>query len=276
MITDWDDAYANAAHIPGGAGFAARLAIASAAWRAGFDARRFRSVPHGPDPREIVELFLPEATPRGLVVFVHGGYWRAFGPADWSHLAAGALERGWAVAMPGYRLAPAVRITEITASITRAVTLAALEVGGPMVLTGHSAGGHLVARLVCDDGALPAHVLPRVARVVPISGLFDLRPLVATAMNADLRLDLAEARAESPAQREAIYAAPPVHAWVGGDERPEFVRQSALLANVWTGLGVETRLTIEPGRHHYDVIDGLAEAGSPLMAALLGDAAEGG
>ena len=271
MIADWDDAYANAAHIPGGAGFAARLAVASAAWRAGFDAARFRTLAHGPDPREIVELFLPEETPRGILVFVHGGFWRAFGPADWSHLAAGGLARGWAVAMVGYRLAPAVRIAEITASITRAVDAVALEVGGPIVLSGHSAGGHLVVRLICDDGALPAHVLARVARLVPISGLFDLRPLMRTAMNADLRLDLAEARAESPALREAIAGAPPVHVWVGGDERPEFVRQSALFANVWIGLGVETRLTIEPGRHHYDVIEGLAEAGSPLMAAILGE-----
>lgn len=272
MITDWDDAYANAPHIPDGAGFPARLARASAAWRAGFDAARFRTLPHGPDPREIVELFLPEGEPAGLIVFVHGGYWRAFGPADWSHLADGGLARGWAVALAGYPLAPSVRIAEITASIARAVAVAALEVGGPIVLAGHSAGGHLAVRMICDDSALAPHVRARIERVVPISGVFDLRPLLRTAMNADLRLDLAEARAESPALREPVEGAPPVHVWVGAAERPEFVRQSALFANVWAGLGVETELTIEPGRHHFDVIDGLAAPASPLLAALLGGA----
>lgn len=272
MTTDWDDAYANAPHIPDGAGFPARLARASAAWRAGFDPERFRSIGYGADAREIVELFLPEGTPEGLVVFVHGGYWRAFAPADWSHLAAGALARGWAVAFAGYRLAPAVGLPAITASIGEAVGAAAIEVGGPIVLTGHSAGGHLVARMLCDDSPLAGHVLARVVRAVPISGLFDLRPLLRTAMNADFGLDLAVARQESPALREPIAGAPPVRVWVGDAERPEFVRQSALFANVWAGLGVDMRLTIEPERHHFDVIDALADPGSRLSAAILGEA----
>lgn len=272
-ITDWDDAYANTPHIPDGEAFPARLAVASAAFRAGFDADRFRTLVHGDHPREIVEVFLPARAAQGLIVFIHGGYWMKFAPADWSHLAAGGLARGWAVAMVGYRLAPHARIAEIRAGVARAVGVAAAAVPGPVVLTGHSTGGHLAARLVCDDTELAPTVRERVVGVVPISGLFDLRPLLRTAMNDTLRLDPAEARAESPALREVMAGTPPVHVWVGAAERPEFVRQSALLANVWTGLGVETRLTLDRGRHHFDVIDGLAEPGSALMAALLGPAA---
>ena len=78
------------------------------------------------------------------MVFVHGGYWRAFDRGLWSHLAAGPLARGWAVAMPGYVLAPEARIAAITAMIADAVAAAAAEVDGPMRLAGHSAGGHLV------------------------------------------------------------------------------------------------------------------------------------
>lgn len=271
-MTDWDDAYANAAHIPDGAGFPARLARDSAAWRADFDATRFRRLAYGPDDREVVELFLPAGSPAGLMIFVHGGFWLKFGPADWSHLAAGAIARGWAVAFPGYRLAPALRVSEITGAIARAVSAAALEVGGRIVLTGHSAGGHLVTRMVCDDSVLADYERARIDRVVPISGLFDLRPLLQTTTYASLGLDLAEARAESPSLREPVADAPPLHVWVGGGERPEFLRQSALMANVWTGLGVETRLTIDPGRHHFDVLDPLTDPGSPLVAALLGEA----
>jgi hypothetical protein len=90
-----------------------------------------------------------------------------------------------------------------------------------------------------------------------------------TAINADLKLDPAEARAESPALLEPLEGAR-LHAWVGERERPEFVRQSALIANVWTGLGAETALTIAPGRHHFDVIAELAEPGSALVEALIG------
>ena len=51
---------------------------------------------------------------------------------------------------------------------------------------------------------------------------------------------------QSPALLE-VRAAVPVHVWAGAGERPEFVRQSELLANVWAGLGIDMRLTIEPG-----------------------------
>ena len=91
-------------------------------------------------------------------------------------------------------------------------------------------------------------------------------------LNETLRLDAAEAAAESPALLAPLAAAPPIHAWVGDDERPEFVRQSALIANVWTGLGADMAQTIEPRRNHFNVIDGLTHPGSGLVEALVGEA----
>jgi arylformamidase len=270
MIADWDDAYANAAHIPGGADYPARWAARAAAFRDGLPAERIRAaLAYGRHERQRLDLFLPDGPTRGLVVFVHGGYWRAFDRSVWSHFAAGPLARGWAVAMPSYLLAPEARIAAITAMIAEAIAAAASEVAGPLVLAGHSAGGHLVARQVCADAALAREVAARVVRTVPVSGLHDLRPLLRTAMNAELGLDAEEARAESPALGEPVAGAR-VHVWAGADERPEFVRQTMLLANIWTGLGAEMSRTIEPGRHHFDVIEGLERPDSPLVAALLG------
>lgn len=274
MIRDWDDAYANAAHIAGGDDYPARWQAAAAAFRAALPAGRMREVRYGAHARQALDLFLPEGPARGLAVFVHGGYWRAFDRGDWSHLAAGPLARGWAVAMPGYVLAPEARIGEITAMVGRAIDAAAAEVDGPVRLAGHSAGGHLVCRMVCDNSPLSLDVAERVGRVVSISGVHDLRPLLRTALNDVLRLDAPEAAAESPAllvPREGVR----VHAWVGDGERPEFVRQTTLLANVWTGLGADTAQTIEPRRHHFDVIDGLIHPGSGLVEAVVGEAGVG-
>ncbi len=269
VISDWDDAYANAPHIPDGDAFPDRWAADAAAFRAEMPAAQARlGLPYGRRERERVDLFLPEGEPQGLVVFVHGGYWRAFDRDIWSHLAAGPLARGWIVAIPGYPLAPEVRIAEIRRSISDAVTQIAAAFAGPIVLTGHSAGGHLAARQVCADTALSERALARVDRVVPISGIYDLRPLLRLALNADLRLDAAEAVAESPALLEPLPGAR-VQVWVGGDERPEFIRQSELIANVWTGLRAEMSLTVEAGRHHFDVIAGLADPESELVAALI-------
>ncbi len=273
MITDWDDAYENSGHIPDGEGYPARWAAEAAAFRAGLTPDGLREgLAYGAHPRERLDLFCPTGRPVGLLVFVHGGYWRRFDHRLWSHLAAGPLARGWAVAMPGYPLAPEARIAAITRSVAAAIAQAAALVpaGVPVHLAGHSAGGHLVVRQVCRDAPLPGAVQARIGRVVSISGVHDLRPLLRTAINADLLLDAAAADAESPALLEPVEGAR-VHVWVGDDERPEFVRQSTLLANIWTGLGADMSQTVAPGRHHFDVIAPLAEPDSDLTAAVIGD-----
>ena len=88
-------------------------------------------------------------------------------------------------------------------------------------------------------------------------------------MNGTLRLNLPEARRESPALREPA-AAVPLTAWVGAGERPEFLRQSALIANIWHGLGARTRVVVEADRHHFDVIAGLSDPASLLTEAVAG------
>ncbi|MEO0819128.1 MAG: alpha/beta hydrolase [Pseudomonadota bacterium] len=269
-IEDWDAAYENRAFTPGFETYPPKWQAAAAAHReAAHAAGRARlAEPYGPDPRQAYDLFLPAGTPAGLVVIVHGGYWRSLGREDFSHLAAGPAAHGYAVAMPSYRLAPAVSVAEITSDVATVITAAARSVAGPILLAGHSAGGHLVTRMLCAPGPLPGAVAGRIVHVLSVSGLHDLRPLVETDKNADLRLDPASAAAESPALARPRPATR-LTAWVGGAERPEFIRQSELIANMWLGLGAETRLVIEPERNHFSVIESLAEPEGALTAALL-------
>lgn len=265
---DWDDAFSNSAHIPGGDDYYDRWIATAEAFRAGAPGET--DISYGPAPRQYFDLFHPAETPRGLVVFVHGGYWMATGKSDWSHLAAGALSRGWAVALPGYTLAPEARIGAITAEVAKAIAAAAERVAGPVRLTGHSAGGHLAARMVCDDTPLPAAIADRIDRVVSISGVHDLRPLQLTGMNETLGLTRPEAAAESPALHR-LRPGVSVTAWVGAAERPEFLRQAALLAEAWSTPDVSVPVVAEPGRHHFDVIEGLTDPDHPLTKALTGD-----
>jgi arylformamidase len=219
------------------------------------------NISYGSGTRSAYDLFLPSGRPEGLVVFVHGGYWMEFDRRDWSQFSEGATLAGWAVAIPSYTLTPDTSVAEITRQVARAIETAALRIPGPIILTGHSAGGHLVARMANADGPLAPEIAARLARVVPISPIADLRPLMETAMNVTLRLDAAEALAESPALHARTNV--PVHVWVGADERPVFLEQARQLADAWA-----VPLTIEPGRHHFDVIDGLRDPGSPLMQTL--------
>lgn len=253
-ITDWDDAYANGAYIED-----------ADAIVAGWAERASAMVPEEVTPG--FDLYLPEGAVHGLSVVVHGGYWMAFSPRDFAHLASGLRAAGQAVAMVRYTLAPNARMAEITQEVADAVTLAAARIDGAIRLTGHSAGGHLVTRMVCE-GALPDDVAGRIAHVVSISGVHDLRPLLRTKMNDTLRLTQNEANSESP----ALLCPRPntrLTCVVGAQERPEFRRQSALLANIWEGLGAETHAVELPGENHFTIIEGLEQPNGPLTQLLL-------
>ncbi len=196
-------------------------------------------------------------------MFVHGGYWKAFDASSFSHLATGALARGWAVAMPSYDLCPDVRVSDISVQIAAALTEVANRTQGAIALVGHSAGGQLVARMT-DPLLLPGDVRDRIEQIVPISPVADLTPLLETSMNETLRLDAAEADAESP-----VNMSPPhgvnVTIWVGADERPVFLEQAESFARAWGAKQV-----VAEGKHHFDVIDELADPESALTSAVLG------
>jgi len=274
-VRDWDDAYANGANIPGGERWPALWVKPADDFRRAMlaEARATLDIAYGDGARHRLDLFMPVGPARGLVVFVHGGFWMRLDKSYWSHLAQGSVDSGYAVAMPSYTLCPDVRLADITNEVAASIAQAAAMIEGPVLLTGHSAGGHLVTRMISATSPLPGPVRARVRNTVSISGLHDLRPLMKTAMNADLRIDDAEARAESPALLRPLPGAR-VTCWVGGAERPEFLRQNALLANIWIGLGAQTCCIEEPGRHHFNVIDGLADPSHPLVQTLLSDASQ--
>lgn len=267
-MKDWSRAYDNVAAVEGAAAYPARWAAAAEAFRAAAPAGARIDLAYGDHDRERFDLFAPEdPTSRGLMVIIHGGYWRRFDKNLFSHLALGPLAHGWSVAAPSYPLAPEARIGDVVRSVGAAVATAAKLVDGPIRLVGHSAGGHLATRMICRDAPLPDTVQARIEHVVSISGVHDLRPLLKTDVNVDLKLDLVEARAESPALLEPVDGAQ-VTCWVGADELPEFLRQNELLTMAWRGFDVAISSIEELSRHHFNVILGLSEPDSPLARVV--------
>lgn len=271
-INDWDDAYANAPYIPGGEAWPERWVAQAEAFRRSDIARAATyDVEYGSDPRQKFDLFRPDGPSKGLMVIIHGGYWLKFDKSTWSFLAEGAVRRGYTVAMPSYRLCPHVRLRDIAQDIAAAITKAAVQSEGPIHLAGHSAGGHLATRVVSAPSPLAAGVLARIESVLSISGLHDLRPMMKTAMNETLQIDAEEAADESPALLAPATSCP-VKVWVGGAERPEFIRHARVLAAIWQGLGPDRGascdLVVDNGRHHFDVVDGLLDPAHAMLEHL--------
>jgi acetyl esterase/lipase len=273
MITDWDDAYTNGAYIEGGDSYPARWQEQAADYRARMlaEGRAQLDIAYGAGSRQRFDRFLPRGEAVGELIFVHGGYWLRFDRSYWSHLAEGAVQNGWSVAMPSYTLAPESSVGEIAREVSGAVQAIAGGSAQPLVLAGHSAGGHLVTRMACADALLPDSIRSRIRRIMSISGLHDLRPLLRTAMGAKLFRTADEAAGESPALLEPARGLP-VACWVGSDERPEFLRQNDLLANIWHGLGADMTCHHAKGRHHFDVIEDLAVKDSGMLRLLLAQA----
>ena len=269
-IGDYGAAYDNGASVADAQAFLPRWQADAKAFRDRLSAagRAELKVPYGDAPRQHFDLFWPEdGKPKGLVVFIHGGYWKSQEIGNWSHFAGGALARQFAVALPEYTLCPQATVAQITREIGSCLDQLAERIEGPLRLSGHSAGGHLVTRMLCTDAPIASRTARRIDRTVSISGCHDLRPIMRSPMNETLRLDREMAAAESPALLEPREGVDLV-CLVGGDELPEFRRQNTLLANAWHGFGAKTKALEQPGRHHFNIVDDMIDPDSELVAIL--------
>ena len=268
---DPDDAYENRIHIPDADRHLAAWPKDAATFRRSFAGANL-NVAYGSSKRTHYDLFTPKGgieAACGLAAFVHGGYWVALSKDDFSHMAAGLLARGWAVAILGYTLAPQARITQITREISTAVEHLGKTGTGPLRLIGHSAGGHLVSRMMCDDITFGPVTTQRLDRVLSVSGLHDLRPLQRLAKNELWQLDDNESHAESPLLRTPRPEIDLV-CLAGADERPEFIRQNAILPLAWQGLGANCHSQLLAGHNHFTIIETMTQPDSRLCELVDG------
>jgi arylformamidase len=138
-----------------------------------------------------------------------------------------------------------------------------------LLVTGHSAGGHLAAAMIGTDWQALYPKAP--ADLVPagfaLSGIFDLAPVLGLPVNQDLRLDAMAARRDSP----LFWPVAPgrlIDAAVGDGETNEFKRQSAALAETWAGRGAKTRYAEFPG-NHFTVLDALTDPANAMVGRIV-------
>ena len=267
---DYEVEYNNRARVPENPELMAGWAKDAAAYR---EQRAPRRIAYGPGPRHVIDVFAGEGQNKEqsnapLVVFIHGGYWQALDGSWFSHMARGLNAHGIGVAVPTYDLCPQVSVADIIMQMREAMRELA-ELSGRLVVSGHSAGGHLAACMLATDWkAYDASLPPQpVAAAYAISGLFDLPPLVPTSINKALGLDEASARTASP-----LFWQPPTHgsldAVVGEAESAEYHRQSRSIVEAWGEAGIATQFGTVPAANHFTAIAPLADPASPMTLRL--------
>jgi arylformamidase len=262
---DYELEYNNRARVPEHPSIIAGWAKDAAAYR---ERHVPRVIAYGPGARNTIDFF-SAGSEKPIVVFIHGGYWQALDSSYFSHLAAGLSRHGISVAVPNYDLCPDVTVQDIIGQMRMAVRELA-RIGRSLVISGHSAGGHLAACMLATDWAAYDASLPRdlVVAAYAISGLFDLGPLVGTSINDALGLNAASAMAASPLFWKAPTRAK-LDAVVGEHESAEYFRQSKTIVDRWGAAGVPARFDIIPITNHFTVISELTDPHSPMTLRLL-------
>jgi arylformamidase len=263
---DYEVEYNNRARVPEHPALIAGWARDAQAYRA-VQRHALHRISYGPGARNTIDVF-PARNQGALVVFIHGGYWQALDASFFSHLAAGLNAHGVGVAIPNYDLCPQVSVDQIIAQMRNAARALA-PLSRRLVVSGHSAGGHLAACLLATDWRSLDAALPRdlVQAAYAISGLFDLAPLIETSINNALGLDETSARQASP-----LFWPPPSHgsldAVVGENESAEYFRQSTSIVEAWGRAGLATHFAKLPRANHFTAIAPLADPDSAMTRRL--------
>ena len=209
-----------------------------------------------------------------ILLFIHGGYWRAFDKKMFRYVGERFVEAGATVVLNNYDLCPGVSMDEIVRQNREALAWIhrnADNIGGDasrIHVTGHSAGGHLTAMLTAtswEEFGMPCNI---VKGAVPLSGLFDLEPLRLSYLNSDLRMDEETVYRNSPVHNLPRRMPPTVIA-VGGGETDEFLRQSRIYVDACRERGFPVSYLEIGNLDHVWAAGSYRDRQSPLAAALI-------
>ena len=231
-------------------------------------------VPYGPTREETLDIFPADVPNAPVFVFIHGGYWRALSSKDFSGVALGLQPLGITAVVINYALCPFVTLDEITRQVRSATAWVLRNIdqygGDPsrVAIGGHSAGGHLTAMCLQTEWARDYGLAQDpLAGAMAFSGLYDLEPLRYSYLQPMIQLDDGVVRRNSPAFMVRPCRTPLWITW-GGQESPEFARQSQIYHDAWQAVGNTSTLQAQTGANHFSVIHGLEDSASAVCQWL--------
>ena len=222
-------------------------------------------VRYGPHPEEHLDVYRAPTRHSPVHVFIHGGYWYSMSSKEFSFIAKGLVPAGFLVVVLNYALCPAVTMTELVRQVRSGLAHVHAHVrdwgGDPdqLTISGHSAGGHLVATAMGTDWPrfAPGRPADMVRAGLSLSGLYELEPVRLSYVNAHLRMNPSQAVELSPA-RNLQHARGALTLAVGGRESEQFHWQQEHFSAVWgERTGMPPRVVDLPGHHHFSLLDEL-------------------
>lgn len=231
---------------------------------------------YGESEAETLDIFAP-AKAEGLpvMVFIHGGAWRALGRQDAAAAAPTFVANGCLYVALNFANIPQVRLPEMAAQCRRALLWLHKNVarfgGDPnrIFVSGHSSGGHLCGVMLTTDWAALGGPRDLLKGGVAMSGMYELHPVMLSARSAYVKISPEELAALSP-MRHLDRIACNVIVIVGDKESPEFQRQSRDFATALAGMGRLAKQIVLSGKTHFVIPEALNDPGSAVSQAVLG------
>ena len=239
-------------------------------------------VRYGPGAKETLDIFPAPSSGSGsgggrgapVLLFIHGGYWRAMDKSDYSFIADAFQPAGATTVVINYDLCPTVTLDTIVEQSNRSIAWTFRNIadygGDPnrLYVSGNSAGGHLTAMALAHDWeteGLPADIITGAA---PITGVMDCEPVLDITVNEEVRLEPEAARRLSPLRNPPRRALPLLVA-VGGAEPRLWIQMSEDYAALCRGRGIDCEYLEMPGQDHFDISRAVGDPESPLARAML-------
>ncbi|MGW6378496.1 alpha/beta hydrolase [Rhodococcus sp. NPDC055112] len=236
--------------------------------------RGFTDIYYDPRSQQKLDVWGTSDELRPVFIAIHGGYWRALSRHHTAFMARALDAEGIATVTVDYGLAPETPLEEIVRQVRAAVAWVHHHGSGHgldpdrIVVGGSSAGGHLTGALMVPGWQRALDLPENVVRgAMPISGLFDLRPLVDSFANEWLGLDIDRALALSPLHL-ADGPGPTAVIAVAEHDGAGFLTQTRRFHDVWAQRSPCTLLVV-PDRNHYDIFLDLADSTTALNRALV-------
>jgi arylformamidase len=267
-----DKAYDQRVWAPNATEIIERYATDSAAVRKKYPPQSER---YGESDAETLDIFAPAAA-KGLpvMVFIHGGAWRALTKSDASAPAPTFVENGCIYVALDFAVIPKVRLPEMAAQCRRALLWLHKNIarfgGDPekIFISGHSSGGHLCGVMLTTDWAALGGPKNLLKGGVAMSGMYELHPVMLSVRSSYVKISPEELAALS-AMRHLGRIACDVLVVFGDKETPEFQRQSNELATALAGMGRLAGKIVLPGRNHFVVPEELNDAKTEVSQAVL-------
>ena len=232
-------------------------------------------VRYGENPLETLDIFLPaNAKDAPVQVYFHGGYWRAMDKSDFSFVARPFVAAGAICVLANYDLCPNVTLDTIVEETRRCIAWVwrnIAEYGGDsekIHVSGSSAGAHMVAMALAHDWRTDGLTHRIIKSATPITGVYDLEPVLHISVNQEIRLDAEMAERNSPINLTPLCKAPVLVA-VGGAETKSWIAMSEAYAELCRDSGLLEDYLVMPGDNHFTVTARLGDADNALVQSML-------